>query len=202
MWRSWSPKVTDYLSLSTLLSLSLVRPAVAWRLLNNAHHCVTAPEPAARVHQVEPKYLTITNYHVVAANDESVYVWQFRTSFSKVMSTDVTGVKRKDTREKVFHVDDPNPAQVGAPTVRVRHGRLLQAHVHAQLTASEPSRRRQGTRGSVTAQGPTTASMAPALPGCVDTRQCLAGLRVPVWGASIHCAGPRAALAGRSTAAP
>jgi WD repeat-containing protein 35 len=62
--------------------------------------------------QVEPKYLTINSHHVIAANDENVYVWQFRTSFSKVMSTDVSGVKRKDAREKVFHVDDPNPAQV------------------------------------------------------------------------------------------
>ena len=41
-----------------------------------------------------------------------MYVWQFRASFAKTMSTDVTGVKRKDAREKVFHIDDPNPAQV------------------------------------------------------------------------------------------
>ncbi|GFH20071.1 WD_REPEATS_REGION domain-containing protein, partial [Haematococcus lacustris] len=64
--------------------------------------------------QVEPKFLTITNYHVVAASDEAVYVWQFRTSFSKILSTDVSGVKRRDVREKVFHIDDPNPAQVTA----------------------------------------------------------------------------------------
>uniref|UniRef100_A0A7S0R8E2 Anaphase-promoting complex subunit 4 WD40 domain-containing protein n=1 Tax=Chlamydomonas leiostraca TaxID=1034604 RepID=A0A7S0R8E2_9CHLO len=62
--------------------------------------------------EVEPKYLTITNYHVIAASDDAVYVWQFRTSFSKVLSTDVSGVKRRDVREKVFHVDDPNPAQM------------------------------------------------------------------------------------------
>lgn len=65
--------------------------------------------------QVEPKYLTMTNHHVVAASDELVYVWQFRTSFSKILSTDVAGVKRKDVREKVFHVDNPNPAQVRGP---------------------------------------------------------------------------------------
>ncbi|KAL6750533.1 intraflagellar transport protein [Haematococcus lacustris] len=64
--------------------------------------------------EVEPKFLTITNYHVVAASDEAVYVWQFRTSFSKILSTDVSGVKRRDVREKVFHIDDPNPAQVTA----------------------------------------------------------------------------------------
>lgn len=37
--------------------------------------------------EVEPKYLAITNYHVIAANDEVVYVWQFRTSFSKARSS-------------------------------------------------------------------------------------------------------------------
>ena len=41
-----------------------------------------------------------------------VYVWQFRTSFSKVLSTDINAVKRRDMREKMFHVDDPNPALV------------------------------------------------------------------------------------------
>ncbi|KAG2494620.1 hypothetical protein HYH03_007139 [Edaphochlamys debaryana] len=60
--------------------------------------------------EVEPKYLAITNYHVIAANDEVVYVWQFRTSFSKVLSTDINAVKRKDVREKMFSVDDANPA--------------------------------------------------------------------------------------------
>lgn len=34
--------------------------------------------------EVEPKYLYITNHHVIAASDDTVYVWQFRTSFSKV----------------------------------------------------------------------------------------------------------------------
>jgi WD repeat-containing protein 35 len=64
--------------------------------------------------EVEPKYLTINNHHVVAASDQAVYVWQFRTSsFSKILlSTDVAGVKRKDVREKVFHIDNTNPAQV------------------------------------------------------------------------------------------
>eukprot|EP00198_Chlamydomonas_reinhardtii_P013277 XP_001702614.1 predicted protein [Chlamydomonas reinhardtii] len=51
--------------------------------------------------------------HVIAANDEVVYVWQFRTSFSKVLSTDINAVKRKDVREKMFSVDDSNPALVG-----------------------------------------------------------------------------------------
>mmetsp|Transcript_8336 Transcript_8336/g.17822 ORF Transcript_8336/g.17822 Transcript_8336/m.17822 type:complete len:1276 (-) Transcript_8336:992-4819(-) len=61
--------------------------------------------------EVEPKYLTITHYHVIAASDDVVYVWQFRTSFSKVLSTDINGVKRRDVREKIFHIDDSNPSQ-------------------------------------------------------------------------------------------
>ena len=40
-------------------------------------------------------------------------MWQFRTSFSKVLSTDVTGVKRKDVREKLFHIDEADPSKVG-----------------------------------------------------------------------------------------
>ncbi|GFH29147.1 WD_REPEATS_REGION domain-containing protein, partial [Haematococcus lacustris] len=44
---------------------------------------------------------------------DSKYI-EFRTSFSKILSTDVSGVKRRDVREKVFHIDDPNPAQVTA----------------------------------------------------------------------------------------
>lgn len=59
---------------------------------------------------IEPKYLSITHYHVIAASDDVVYVWQFRTSFSKVLSTDVTGVARKDVREKLFHIDEANPS--------------------------------------------------------------------------------------------
>ncbi len=42
--------------------------------------------------EVEPKYLAITNYHVIAANDEVVYVWQFRTSFSKASSSKPVGL--------------------------------------------------------------------------------------------------------------
>ena len=49
-----------------------------------------------------------------------VYVWQFRTSFSKVLSTDVTGVKRKDVREKLFHIDEADPSKVGEQGQRLQ----------------------------------------------------------------------------------
>ncbi len=31
--------------------------------------------------QVEPKYLTMTNSHIIVASDDVVYVWHFRTSY-------------------------------------------------------------------------------------------------------------------------
>ena len=30
----------------------------------------------------------------------------------QVLTTDVSGVKRKDVREKLFHIDEANPSQV------------------------------------------------------------------------------------------
>jgi hypothetical protein len=35
----------------------------------------------------------------------------------QVATTDVSGVKRRDLREKIFHIDDPNPAQVRVTTI-------------------------------------------------------------------------------------
>lgn len=91
---------------------------------------LAAPCPPSPPAQVEPKQLTITNFHVIAASDEAVYVWQFRTSFSKFMSTDVSGVKRKDVREKTFHIDNANPAQVGGPLP------CMHACMHLSMLAS------------------------------------------------------------------
>lgn len=83
------------------------------RELKGLHACPALPCcPAATAWQVEPKFLSITNYHVIAASDDLVYVWQFRTSFTKMLSTDIAAVKRKDVREKTFHIDDANPAMV------------------------------------------------------------------------------------------
>lgn len=60
--------------------------------------------------EVEPKYLTITNYHVIAASDEMVYLWQYRNSFSRILATDLASAKRQGVREKQFHIDDTNPS--------------------------------------------------------------------------------------------
>ena len=35
---------------------------------------------------IEPKHIAMTEHHVVAANDDTLYVWQYRTSVSKLTS--------------------------------------------------------------------------------------------------------------------
>mmetsp|Transcript_9052 Transcript_9052/g.14851 ORF Transcript_9052/g.14851 Transcript_9052/m.14851 type:complete len:1200 (+) Transcript_9052:114-3713(+) len=56
---------------------------------------------------VEPLYLAMTPYHIVAASEDVVYVWQYRTSVSKLTSADSSGMlRRKEGRERVFHIDD------------------------------------------------------------------------------------------------
>jgi WD repeat-containing protein 35 len=56
---------------------------------------------------LEPVYTAMTKYHVIVASEESVYVWQYRTPVSKLTSLDTgTGLRRKEGRERIFHVDD------------------------------------------------------------------------------------------------
>jgi len=56
---------------------------------------------------LEPVYTAMTKYHVIVASDESVYVWQYRTPVSKLTSLDTgSGLRRKDGRERIFHIDD------------------------------------------------------------------------------------------------
>eukprot|EP00899_Mesostigma_viride_P008010 jgi/Mesvir1/1720/Mv21173-RA.1 len=59
---------------------------------------------------VEPVYLCMTDFHVVAASDEVVFVWQYRTAVSKLSSAldAMGGVRRKEGgggRERMFHID-------------------------------------------------------------------------------------------------
>jgi WD repeat-containing protein 35 len=57
--------------------------------------------------EVEPQYITMTPYHVMAASGSVVYVWQYRTLVSKLTSVDTSAinVNRKEGRERVFHID-------------------------------------------------------------------------------------------------
>mmetsp|Transcript_15599 Transcript_15599/g.37800 ORF Transcript_15599/g.37800 Transcript_15599/m.37800 type:complete len:1119 (+) Transcript_15599:1703-5059(+) len=58
--------------------------------------------------EVEPLYITMTPYHVTAASESYVYVWQYRTLVSKLTSVDTSAlnVNRKEGRERVFHIDN------------------------------------------------------------------------------------------------
>ena len=57
---------------------------------------------------VEPTFLTVTPYHVVAASHSFVYVWQYRTLMSKLTSVDLGAgsLRRREGRERCFHIDD------------------------------------------------------------------------------------------------
>lgn len=69
--------------------------------------------------EFEPQYLVITPYHVIAANGSFVYVWQYRTLMSKLTSVDLgTGsLRRKEGRERAFHIDDPASSNNNADLV-------------------------------------------------------------------------------------
>ena len=57
---------------------------------------------------LEPAFITLTRYHVVAASADAVYVWQYRTLTNKLTSVDAgTGsLRRKEGRERCWHIDD------------------------------------------------------------------------------------------------
>jgi WD repeat-containing protein 35 len=63
--------------------------------------------------EVEPLYITMTPYHVVAASESSVYTWQYRTLVSKLTSVDTSAlnVNREKGRERVFHIDSRSTAE-------------------------------------------------------------------------------------------
>jgi len=49
----------------------------------------------------------MTPYHVVVVSESLVYVWQYRTLVSKLTSVDTSAanIRRKEGRERVFHID-------------------------------------------------------------------------------------------------
>uniref|UniRef100_H2ZPD4 WD repeat-containing protein 35 n=1 Tax=Ciona savignyi TaxID=51511 RepID=H2ZPD4_CIOSA len=58
---------------------------------------------------LEPYFVTMTATHVIVASHEAVYSWQYTTSRSLGLSHIVTSTARKDTRERLFHIDDDKP---------------------------------------------------------------------------------------------
>ena len=56
---------------------------------------------------VEPQFLVMTEFHVIAASADVIYVWQYRSLVSKLTSLDADGgLRRKEGRERIFHVDE------------------------------------------------------------------------------------------------
>eukprot|EP00232_Nephroselmis_pyriformis_P019088 CAMPEP_0182899530 /NCGR_PEP_ID=MMETSP0034_2-20130328/28121_1 /TAXON_ID=156128 /ORGANISM="Nephroselmis pyriformis, Strain CCMP717" /LENGTH=1198 /DNA_ID=CAMNT_0025033565 /DNA_START=181 /DNA_END=3774 /DNA_ORIENTATION=- len=76
--------------------------------------------------EVEPMYVCMTAYHVIVASEEVVYVWQYRTLVSKLTSVDAGGagasMRRKDGRERMFHIDEVPQEDVGPEKFRAPMG--------------------------------------------------------------------------------
>ena len=87
---------------------------------------------------VEPSYLTVTPYHVIAASHSFLYVWQYRTLMSKLTSVDLgTGsLRRKEGRERCFHIDDP-PASSNGEAIADVAGREPSADPIIAIGASQ-----------------------------------------------------------------
>ena len=79
--------------------------------------------PPTRYIDVKPDFLSITAHHVVAASADFVYVWHYRTLMSKLTSVDSGGssLRRKEGRERSFHIDD-TPSAMNADAVTVVAG--------------------------------------------------------------------------------
>jgi len=84
---------------------------------------------------VQPRYLCMTEYHVIVAgscsqsagagtaSEEVVYVWQYRTGGPKIISADsaaLAQLRRKDGREKMWHVDDLPSASLAGGLERIQ----------------------------------------------------------------------------------
>lgn len=54
---------------------------------------------------VTPDHVAITPFHVAVASTDTLYLWQYRTQVSKLTSVDSHALRRKEGRERVFHVD-------------------------------------------------------------------------------------------------
>ena len=58
-------------------------------------------------YHAEPSFVAVTKTHVIAASKEAIYIWQFKAA-KKITAMEVNTAmgRKKDSREKVYHVDD------------------------------------------------------------------------------------------------
>jgi WD repeat-containing protein 35 len=92
--------------------------------------------------EVEPVMMAMTQYHVIVCSEELVYIWQYRTPASKLTSVDTdvsASVRRKDGRERVFHIDDQQIAEENITNVaeKTRAGSLTTQDAACSVTASD-----------------------------------------------------------------
>eukprot|EP01138_Halocafeteria_seosinensis_P016315 gb/GECG01016645.1/.p1 GENE.gb/GECG01016645.1/~~gb/GECG01016645.1/.p1 ORF type:complete len:1236 (+),score=172.06 gb/GECG01016645.1/:1-3708(+) len=66
---------------------------------------------------LEPKFVSLTSTHVVIANETTLYLWQYRSGVNRLTSVEgstISSLRRKEGREKVFHIDDTSATSTGA----------------------------------------------------------------------------------------
>jgi len=71
---------------------------------------------------VQPLFICMTEFHVIVASEEVIYVWQYRTGGPKIVSADsaaLAQLRRKDGREKMWHVDDMPSASLAGGLERI-----------------------------------------------------------------------------------
>lgn len=85
------------------------RPDTSGQYILILCNCIGSPVDSKYI-DVEPQFLAMTEFHVIVASTEQVYVWQYRTPVSKLTSlTKNTAASRlKDGREHIFHIDEVN----------------------------------------------------------------------------------------------
>mmetsp|Transcript_25500 Transcript_25500/g.48224 ORF Transcript_25500/g.48224 Transcript_25500/m.48224 type:complete len:1215 (+) Transcript_25500:126-3770(+) len=92
--------------------------------------------------EVEPVHMTMTQYHVIVVSEELVYVWQFRTPVSRLTSVDSeasSSLRRKEGRERIFHIDDKQVMDENITNVaqKLASGNLSTKDPACALCASE-----------------------------------------------------------------
>ena len=71
-----------------------------WMLvLSNAVGCPLD----SKIINIEPKYITMNKTHLILANDEVLYYWQYRTT--KTSSIEASK-KTKSGKENAFHIEE------------------------------------------------------------------------------------------------
>lgn len=70
---------------------------------------------------IKPQYVAMTATHVAVASEQHVYLWQYRTSLSKVNLNSAALAREAATqREQMWHVDDTGYTTAAAPERYVR----------------------------------------------------------------------------------